>query len=95
MPKLKSVQVTYGRKFNLGNYESAELSATVWAEYEPDDEEHGIGETNALLFDHAKSAVKEQYIQIVEAIKRKQLAQAKPEVETDEADAETETESDD
>tara|TARA_R100000306_G_C4282516_1_gene95837 strand:- start:301 stop:552 length:252 start_codon:yes stop_codon:yes gene_type:complete len=30
--KVKTISVTYGRKFNLGNYESAELSTTVWAD---------------------------------------------------------------
>lgn len=34
--KVKTVSVTYGRKLNLGNYESARSEITVWADIDPD-----------------------------------------------------------
>jgi hypothetical protein len=34
MPKIKTVSVTYGRKFNLGDYNSATIDVTIWADVE-------------------------------------------------------------
>ncbi len=38
MPVLKTVSVTYGRKFNLGDFNSLELACTLWADVDPDED---------------------------------------------------------
>lgn len=35
--KIKTVHVEYGRKFNLGDYNSAEISVSTWADLEDGD----------------------------------------------------------
>lgn len=47
--------VHYNRKFNLGNYESADISADMWASCEEGDD---IGEVFDTLFAVAKEMVK-------------------------------------
>ncbi len=32
MPQIKTVSVTYGRKANLGDYNSADVECSVWAD---------------------------------------------------------------
>lgn len=32
MPRIRTVHVSYARKFNLGNYQSAALECATWAE---------------------------------------------------------------
>lgn len=54
--KIEKVGVHYNRKFNLGNYESADISADIWATCDERDE---VGEVFDLLFDIAKEAVKD------------------------------------
>ena len=34
MPKIKTVSVTYDRKINLGDYNSAAVGITIWADVE-------------------------------------------------------------
>lgn len=36
--KVKTVSVTYDRKFNLGDYNSASVGVTLWADVEGDDD---------------------------------------------------------
>jgi len=59
---IKTVSVTYSRKFNLGDYNSAEIGVSLWA-----DLEDYASERDALadLFERAKSAVREQAVPIV------------------------------
>ncbi len=60
--KLKTVSVTYGRKFNLGDYQSATLDVTLWADLDEDDDE---GDVMAGLWAMAKNNVKAQAMPIL------------------------------
>lgn len=60
--KVKTISVTYGRKFNLGNYESAEIAATLWADL---DEAENEAERTAELYTKAKEAIREQALPLV------------------------------
>jgi hypothetical protein len=53
--RFEKVGVHYNRKFNLGNYESADISADMWASCEEGDD---IGEVFDTLFAVAKETVK-------------------------------------
>lgn len=55
--RVKTVAVSYGRKLNLGNYETAEISASVWAEVEEGENESAAIE---YLFEACKAEVKNQ-----------------------------------
>lgn len=59
---VKTVSVTYERKLNLGDYNSAAIGVTVWADLEEDEDP-----TTAVraCFDLAKAAVKEQALPLV------------------------------
>ena len=52
---IQKIGVQYNRKFNLGNYESCELSAHIWAGVEQGDD---VDDCFNLLFDIAKQKVK-------------------------------------
>lgn len=59
----KMISVTYGRKFNLGDYNSAEIAVTLWADLdqdgpEPEDAEIALRELQAM----ARDAVKLEYL---------------------------------
>jgi len=41
---IKTAAVEYRRKFNLGNYESIEISASLWANIQEDEDESAIME---------------------------------------------------
>jgi len=53
--RIEKVGVHYNRKFNLGNYESADISADIWASCDEGDD---IGEVFDTLFEVAKETVK-------------------------------------
>jgi len=53
--KFDKVGAEYRRKFNLGNYESAEIGAVIWASLDEGDD---IGEVFDVAFDIAKETVK-------------------------------------
>ena len=55
--RIKTVAVSYARKFNLGNYEAAEISVSLWSEVEPEEDEEGV---IAYLFETCKEQVKAQ-----------------------------------
>lgn len=55
--KLACVTITYGRKINLGDYQSANLEVTLSATPEPGDTAASI---EAALWKHAKAQVKAQ-----------------------------------
>jgi len=63
--KVKTISVTYGRKFNLGNYESAELSTTIWADLDDELEEDVAGK----LWNAAKREVRRQVVPLLESRK--------------------------
>lgn len=54
---IKTVSVTFGGKLNLGNYQSAELSATVGAEIHPSE---NPDEVARVLFAQARAMVMER-----------------------------------
>jgi len=51
---IKTAAVEYSRKFNLGNYESCEISASLWANIEEGEDESGVME---YLFQNCKAQV--------------------------------------
>jgi len=53
----KTISVTYGGKLNLGNYQSAEITASIGAEIELHED---INEVARILFDEAKAMVQER-----------------------------------
>jgi hypothetical protein len=53
--RLEKVGAEYKRKFNLGNYEAAEIGAIIWASCDEGDD---IGEVFDTLFEVAKETVK-------------------------------------
>lgn len=38
MPRVDKIAVTYGRKLNLGNYESATVETSAWVELDDDED---------------------------------------------------------
>lgn len=52
-----TVSITVKRKFNLGNYESVELGATVWADIEPAD---NLSDCTKALWAMASENIKAQ-----------------------------------
>lgn len=55
--KITTVSVTYGRKLNLGDYNSANIEMSIWAELEEGDNE---AEVAGALWEMAKNNVKAQ-----------------------------------
>lgn len=60
--KITTISVTYGRKHNLGDYNSAHIEASIWADIEEGDD---IAECEALLWTEAKEQVKAQLLPLV------------------------------
>lgn len=56
---IKTISVTYGRKINFGNYNSAEISVTAWADI---DETEDPQSCFADLWTIAKEQVKTQAV---------------------------------
>lgn len=57
MARITQVNVTYGRKFNLGDYNSAHIEISLWAELDEGDDAEAVTQD---LWTQAKEAVKEQ-----------------------------------
>lgn len=55
--QLDKVSVKYGRKVNLGNFESANIEVSLWADLDEDDDE---AEIMIQLWEMAKANVKAQ-----------------------------------
>ncbi|WP_019500911.1 hypothetical protein [Pseudanabaena sp. PCC 6802] len=53
--RVKTASITYARKFNLGNYESLEMSVSLWSEVDVDEDESAVCE---YLFSLAKEQLK-------------------------------------
>jgi len=60
--KPTNVSVTYGRKFNLGEFQSAHIEISIWAEV---DEEDDLNEAMSQLWCMAKENVKAQALPLV------------------------------
>lgn len=63
MAQIKTVSVTYGRKLNLGDYNSANVEISIWAELEDGDNEADV---TAALWEMAKNNVKAQALPLVQ-----------------------------
>ncbi len=59
---VKTVSVTYGRKANLGDYNSATVDCTIWADV---DEGDNLDQDMNDLWDMAKANVKAQLLPLV------------------------------
>ena len=53
--KFTTVSVSYARKFNLGDYESLELSCSLWSQIEDGEDADGVTQ---FLYQQAKDSVK-------------------------------------
>lgn len=62
--QVKTIAVTYGRKFNLDNYESAEVKLDVFADLE---EGESLAEASAQLFSQVKEQVAAQSVAMLAA----------------------------
>lgn len=56
--EIKTIAVTYTRKFNLGDYESLELTCSLWGQIDPKEED--AQGTTQFLFQQAKDSVYKQ-----------------------------------
>jgi hypothetical protein len=63
-PHIKTVSVQYGRKLNLGDYNSAEINVTLWADLDEDEDAQGALD---LLYQQAKDNVKKQALPLLKA----------------------------
>lgn len=64
MPKIKTIAVEYGRKLNLGDFNSATINLTLWADVdETEDPLVAIDQ----LFAQAKENVKKQAMPLLKA----------------------------
>lgn len=62
LPHLKTVAVNYERKFNLGNYNSATIGFTAWADIAEEDD---LDAATAAMWEYAKEQVKAQALPII------------------------------
>jgi hypothetical protein len=59
---VKTISATYERKHNLGDFCSANIGVTIWAELDPED---NSTEALAVLFEEAKAMVRAQLLPLV------------------------------
>lgn len=62
MPLVKTVSVTYGRKQNLGDFSSANVECSVWADVK---EEEDLNAVMSDLWGMAKNNVKAQLLPLM------------------------------
>ena len=60
---VKTVSVTYGRKFNLGDYNSATVDCTLWADVSDDQD---LDEAMTALWSMAKENVRAQALPLIQ-----------------------------
>jgi hypothetical protein len=60
--EIRTISVTYHRKFNLGDYESLELSCSLWAQIDPEEDADGATQ---FLYQQAKASVKEAAMPVI------------------------------
>jgi hypothetical protein len=63
MPVIKTVSVNYERKINLGDFNSATIGCTLWADVR---EEEDLNQVMQDLWDCAKANVKAQAVPLVQ-----------------------------
>jgi hypothetical protein len=63
MPVVKTVSVTYGRKFNLGDYNSSQIDCTIWADVKEDE---NLDDAMKSLWSMAKENVKAQSLPLID-----------------------------
>lgn len=63
MPTVKTVSVTYGRKFNLGDYNSATIDCTIWADVKEDE---NLDQAMKSLWGMAKENVMAQSLPLLD-----------------------------
>ncbi len=61
---IESISINYSQKFNLGNYESVEISIFLHAKTEPNEPVDGVGE---FIIEKAKETVYEQAKKVTDA----------------------------
>lgn len=69
-----TIGVDYRRKFNLGNYESLELSISLYAKVDPDEDPEAVAE---FLWLQAKESVKAQATPVLKKVNYKAEVQYK------------------
>jgi len=62
MPQIKTISVMYERKQNLGDFSSANIGCTIWADVDSDEP---LDEVMRALWDMAKANVKAQLMPLV------------------------------
>ena len=62
MPQVKTVSVNYERKINTGDYSSATIGCTIWADVR---EEEDLSDVMRALWEMAKTNVKAQVAPLV------------------------------
>ena len=60
--KVTTVSISYSRKFNLGQYESLDLSCSLWAQVDEEEDADGVVQ---FLYHKAKSSVKEAALPVL------------------------------
>ena len=68
LPHLKTVAVNYERKFNLGNYNSATIGFTAWADIAEEDD---LDAATEAMWEYAKAQVKAQALPLIKGEKEK------------------------
>lgn len=79
--RIKTIAVTYGRKFNLGNYNSLNIEVTAWADLDV----HQVLEANSVVREEGEDPgpvytelFRQLRIQVKEYYLRATVAKAKP-----------------
>lgn len=72
--QINTVGVEYRRKFNLTNYESLELSISLYAKVDPDEDAEAVAE---FLWHQAKNSVKAQAAPVLKGVNYKAQMQHK------------------
>ncbi|MBD2496740.1 hypothetical protein [Nostoc sp. FACHB-280] len=62
--EIKTISVTYHRKFNLGDFESVELGCSLWGQIDPEEDADGATQ---FLFEQAKESVKKAAMPLIKA----------------------------
>ncbi|WP_193200205.1 hypothetical protein [Nostoc sp. MG11] len=60
--EIKTISVTYHRKFNLGDYESLEIGCSLWGQIDPEEDADGATQ---FLYQQAKASVKEAAMPVI------------------------------
>ncbi|MBD2302589.1 MULTISPECIES: hypothetical protein [Nostocales] len=62
--EIKTISVTYHRKFNLGDFESVEVGCSLWGQIDPEEDADGATQ---FLFEQAKESVKKAAMPLIKA----------------------------